>query len=142
MAPARTSRPWRPGGHVVVVTADRTGGTVHAWDLDGSGQRSERALPDLINAGPVEVDQAGTLWLISSPASGTRIDEVTSDGQASSFAYEGLANPSALSMGTDGTLYVVDGDLLAFDGVGPTVVPDDAVLLPATPVDGHASFTG
>lgn len=91
------------------------------------------------------VDAAGVAYVLTAPEDGSQLLVVPASGEPTTRTYVGQRVPQRLSMGRDGTLYVVDAEvgLLALRGVGATGTPaGPAAPAPAVPVAGAADYTG
>lgn len=95
----------------------------------------------------MDVDVGGNVFLLaSSPvkAQSAPISVIAADGSVGTITYAGGQYPQAVSVGTDGTLYVADSQigLIAFRDVGAVAGDEGVAAPPAEPVPGSASFTG
>lgn len=137
------------GGRVLIVSSESGAGLPALREVREDGTLTTvRELPaGAFNGMDVDVD--GNAYLIATSgvkATAIPISVIAADGSTGTITYAGIGSPQALSIGTDGTLYVADAELglVAIPDVGP-VAGDEGVPAtppPAVPVSGNANFTG
>jgi len=142
------------GGQSLTAMA-AAGGLLHLAVSDGPGVsllRVDLGTGTVTDRGPLDAppyafdaDAAGTLYVIGDePADAPDIHVIDPAGAVTALPYRGQRQPNELSIGTDGTLYVVDAEigLLALDGIGPVTAPIPPTAGPAAPVPGAPALTG
>jgi len=133
------------GGTVQIVTVGLQSGPQRLLEVKPDGTLRQIRELDPPQVRSLEVDAAGTAYLVTVSQDRGDITVAQTTGDISSLTYEGITSPRDLSMGLDGTLYVGDDGLglIALDGVGPVGIPAaPGTAAPATPVPGAPNFTG
>jgi hypothetical protein len=128
------------GGGVVIAVVDEFTDHARLVEVAADGTVRTRATLTQEPVGGLEVDAAGTAYVVRLRDEQAAIDTIAADGATGSVDYAGRRSPRSLAAGYDGTLFVVDDDL----GVVALLdaVPIPAQPQPAVPVDGQAGFTG